>query len=155
MKARVYCGHSRQIGRIVDGWQDTEVVLILFGENRSGARTRYNDFVRTGLSVGKRPELTDGGLVRNAEVWSALRSLRKMRIHLKSDERILGDSEFVGSVLAAARETMERQYHLKALGLSFDTIIARVFQIFDTPEERIRTFGKEPKRAKAKSVAAY
>lgn len=129
--------------------------MILFAENKSSARTRYSDFVRNGLSMGKRPELTGGGLVRSAGGWSALRSLRQMKIHLKSDERILGDSEFVDSVLAAARETMERQCRLKAQGLGFDTIIARVSQIFDVPEERIRTSGKEPKRVKAKSVAAY
>ena len=150
-----YSGHSRLMGRIEDGWQDTEAVLILFGENKSSARTRYSDFVRNGLAMGKRPELTGGGLVRSAGGWSALRSLREMKIHLKSDERILGDSEFVDSVLAAARETMERQYHLKAQGFSFDTIIARVSQIFDVPEERIRTSGKEPKRVRARSVAAY
>gem|GEM_PF-2586424 len=62
--------------------------------------------------------------------------------------------EFVDSVLAAARE-MERQYRLRAQGFSFDTIIARVLQIFDVPEERIRTSGKEPKRVKVRSVAAY
>ena len=105
--------------------------------------------------MGKRPELTGGGLVRSAGGWSALRSLRQLKIHLKSDERILGDSEFVDSVLAAAGETMERQYRLKAQGFSFSTIIARVSQIFEVPEERIRTSGKEPKRVKAKSVAAY
>jgi len=110
--------------------------------------------VRNGLSTGKRPELTGGGLVRSAGGWSALRSLRQVKIHLKSDERISGDSEFVDSVLAAARETMERQYRLKAQGLGFDTIIARVSQIFDVAEERIRTSGKEPKRVKAGSVAA-
>jgi len=43
-----------------------------------------------------------------------------MKIHLKSDERILGDSEFVDCFLAAARETMEGQYRLKALGVSFE-----------------------------------
>ncbi len=111
-----YCGHSRLMERIEDGWQDTEGVLVLFGENKKSAMTRYGDFVRNGLSMGQRPELTGGGLVRSAGGWSALRSLRQLKIHLKSDERILGDSEFVDSVLVAAGETMERQYRLKARG---------------------------------------
>ncbi|MDY0040170.1 MAG: hypothetical protein RBS57_07635 [Desulforhabdus sp.] len=130
-------------------------MLVLFAENKEHARIRYSDFVRNGLSMGKRPEFTGGGLVRSAGGWSALRSLRQMKIHLKSDERILGDSEFVDSVLAAARETMEGQYRLKARGVSFDTIVARVSQIFDVPEERIRISGKERKRVNAKSIAAY
>jgi hypothetical protein len=138
------------------GWlAGYKAVLVLFAENKEHARIRYSDFVRNGLSMGKRPEFTGGGLVRSAGGWSALRSLRQMKIHLKSDERILGDSEFVDSVLAAARETMEGQYRLKARGVSFDTIVARVSQIFDVPEERIRISGKERKRVNAKSIAAY
>jgi len=50
-----YCGHSRLIGRIEDGWQDTKAVLVLFAENKEHARIRYSDFVRNGLSMGKRP----------------------------------------------------------------------------------------------------
>ena len=40
-----------------------------------------------------------------------------MRMHLKGDERILGDSEFVESVLEAASEKMERGYRLRAIAL--------------------------------------
>ena len=63
--------------------------------------------MQSGLSMGKRSELTGGGLVRSAGGWSDLQSLRQMKVHLKSDERILGDSDFVESVLAGAREAME------------------------------------------------
>lgn len=150
-----YSGHSRLMDKINDGWQDTEVVLILFGDNKNSARDRYSEFVQSGICMGKRPELTGGGLVRSAGGWSGLRSLRQTKIHLKSDERILGDSEFVDSVLAAARETMERKYRLKAMGCDFHMIITRVSRIFDVPEESIRSSGKEPKRVKARSVAAY
>jgi len=62
-----YCEHSRLMGRIEDGWQDTKAVLVHFAENKEHARIRYNDFVRNGLSMGKRPEFTGGSLVRSAE----------------------------------------------------------------------------------------
>ena len=35
-----YSGHSRLVGTIDDGWQDTESVLILFAESGRSARTR-------------------------------------------------------------------------------------------------------------------
>ena len=43
-----YSGHSRLVGTIDDGWQDTESVLILFAESERSARTRYGDFVESG-----------------------------------------------------------------------------------------------------------
>ena len=131
------------MGTIDDGWQDTESVLILFAESERSARTRYGDFVRNGLTMGKRPELTGGGLVRSAGGWNGLQALRQMKDHMKSDERILGDSDFVESALVGAREAMERKYRLRALGWDFGTIVTRVSRIFDIPEAQLKSSGKE------------
>jgi hypothetical protein len=140
---------------IDDGWQDTESVLILFADNKGSACRRYGEFVQSGLSMGKRPELTGGGLVRSAGGWSGLKSLPQLKVPLKSDERIPGDSDFVESVLAGAGEAMEHKYRLKALGHDLGTIVTRVSRIFDISEARTKSSGKEPERVKAKSVAAY
>ena len=105
--------------------------------------------------MGKKPELTGGGLVRSAGGWSELQALRQMKSHVKSDERILGDSDFVESALVDAREAMERKYRLKSPGRDLWTVVSRVSRIFDIPEARIKSSGKEPERVKAKSVAAY
>lgn len=75
--------------------------------------------------------------------------------HLKSDERILGSSDFVESALAGAREAMERKYRLKGLGCDLGIIVSRVSRLFDIAEARIKSSGKEPDRVRAKSVAAY
>jgi len=150
-----YSGHSRLVDNINDGWQDIESVLVRFADNKRSARRRYGEFVQSGLSMGKRPELTGGGLVRSAGGWSGVQALRQMKDHLKSDERILGDGDFVESVLADAREAMEQKYRLKGLGYDFGTIVTRVSRIFHIPEARIQSSGKEPERVKAKSVAAY
>jgi REP element-mobilizing transposase RayT len=150
-----YSGHSRLVGIIDDVWQDTESVLILFAESEHSARTRYADFVESGLSMGRRPELTGGGLIRSAGGWTGLQALRQMKDRMKSDERILGDSDFVESALVEAREAMERKYRLKSLGCHLGTIVTRVSQLFHIPEARIKSSGKEPERVKARSVAAY
>ena len=50
--------------------------------------------------------LTGGGLVRSAGGWQQISSLRQVDAHLKSDERILGDSEFVETVLKEAEERL-------------------------------------------------
>ncbi|MBT8342300.1 MAG: hypothetical protein HKP58_15150 [Desulfatitalea sp.] len=45
---------------------------------------------------------------------------------LKGDERILGDSDFVESVLQHAQEDFEHHYRLIASGYTLDTVIDRV-----------------------------
>lgn len=99
--------------------------------------------------------MTGVGLVQSAGGWSGLQALRQMKDRIKSEERILGDSDFVESALVGARETMERKYRLKSLGCDLGTIATRVSQLFDVPEEQIKYSGKEPEREKATSVAAY
>jgi chromosomal replication initiation ATPase DnaA len=78
-----------------------------------------------------------------------------MKSHMKSDERILGDDGFVKSALADAREAMERKYRLRSQGYDLAAILTRASQIFNIPEARIKSSGKEPERVRAKSVAAY
>jgi hypothetical protein len=51
--------------------------------------------------------LTGGGLIRSHGGWKAVKSMRRRREHVKSDERILGDSDFVQSVLSAQNEQLE------------------------------------------------
>ena len=52
-----------------------------------------------GVSVGKRPDLVGGGLVRSMGGWAAVEALRKAKDYMKGDERILGDSYFAEQVL--------------------------------------------------------
>ncbi len=99
--------------------------------------------------------MTGGGLIRSAGGWSVLKSLRRMNIHFKSDERILGDSDFVERVLCGATEKMERKYRLEAMGYDFDTIVERVSEIFKIAVKYILLPGKQPERVIARSVLAY
>ena len=53
-------------------------------------------------------------MTRSAGGWTAFKAKSMQRVHLKVDERILGDSDFVKTVLEEARENMERRYRLQA-----------------------------------------
>jgi len=81
--------------------------------------------------------------------------MRRMKEHLKGDERILGDSEFVMQVLESAQERMEERYRLAAQGHTFDRMIEQVSEYFGLSVEDILSPGKHPHRVKARSVAAY
>ena len=78
-----------------------------------------------------------------------------MKIHVKGDERILGDSDFVETVLNQAAEQMEKQYMLQAKGWTLEKIIERAADIFDVKKEQMIAGGKQQNRIHACSVAAY
>ncbi len=67
---------------------------------------QYEQFIGKGVAEGRKPELTGGGLIRSVGGWHELSVLRKMKIHFKSDERVLGGSDFVKEVLGSASEAM-------------------------------------------------
>jgi len=78
-----------------------------------------------------------------------------MKIHIKGDERILGDSDFVEKVLSQASEQMERRYRLKAEGWTLTKITERVAKIFGIEKDQVVVAGKQPDRVRARSVPAY
>jgi len=53
-----------------------------------------------------------------------------VKIHVKGDERILRDSDFVEKVLSQASEQMERPYRLKAEAWTLTKITERVAEIW-------------------------
>jgi hypothetical protein len=150
-----YCGHSGLMGKINYGWQDSHYVLKLFGKRISSARKRYREFVEKGMKKGRRPDLIGGGLVRTAGGWAALKSYRRRKIHIKGDERILGDSDFVDSVLKEQNERLERRYRIQMQGYDFDKILYRVAKTFELQPEEVLSNFKQRKRVKARSVLCY
>ena len=149
-----YTGHSAIMGIRKNSWQDKDSVLNLFGKNKYSARKKYRSFVEKGIGQGRIQELTGGGLLRSIGGWGVLKSMRRMKIHVKGDERILGDSDFVEKVLNQASEHMERRYRLKVEGWTLLKITERVAEIFGIEKEQIVAAGKQPHRVSARSVLA-
>ena len=53
-----------------------------------------------GVDLGKRTELVGGGLIRSLGGWDAVKKMRLTgQDRVKSDHRLLGDSDFVMSVI--------------------------------------------------------
>jgi len=150
-----YGGHSALMGKCPNDWQDVDTILSLFGRRLSSARSGYRSFVEKAMAEGRRPELTGGGLIRSVGGWGVLKSLGKGKGHLKGDERILGDSDFVEAVLEAQNEKLERRYRLEAEGFDIEKVIKRAAEISGLTAEQIRTAGKEPWRVQARRLACY
>lgn len=72
-----------------------------------------------------------------------------------SDERILGESEFVDSVLRQANERYERGYELKRLGYNLDRIAKRVGEIYGIEKDEVFSRGRQQRKVKARSLLCY
>jgi len=150
-----YSGHSAIMGVWKREWQDVDTVLGYFGQRKKGARRKYREYVEQAVGRGRRPDLVGGGLIRSLGGWEGIEELGRWRGRFKGDERILGESKFVGEVLKASEEAMERRYGLRAKGLDLERIIGRVAELFEMRVEEIEKGGKYPKRVAARSVVSY
>jgi REP-associated tyrosine transposase len=150
-----FAGHSCIMGKNKNDWQSVTEVLALFGNNTGTARQRYRKFVSQGIELGRQPELIGGGLVRSAGGWSAVRSLRKAEIFQKSDERILGDGDFVQTVLFDAQEAMDGRYRLSAQGIGFEQVLAAVSKLLSVHPQRLSGPSKERIIVKGRALVCY
>jgi putative transposase len=150
-----YCGHGVIMGRRKVDWQDADYVLQLSGNKESGARGNYSRFVRKGVDLGKRPDLTGGGLLRSHGGWTGVRSLKAAGDYQKGDERILGDGGFVNEALKKAEERFKEKYRLKAEGYTLDDLINRAGEITQLAPGQILDTIRDAKRTKARSILCY
>lgn len=118
-----WSGHSAVVGRRNYKWMDTEYVLSQFGNKRKSAIESYRQFIKEGLNMGRIPELTGGGLIRSLGGWSQVISMRRKDIEVESDERILGGSDFVASIIEDAEKRQIRQLKLPQSDKGIDKII--------------------------------
>jgi putative transposase len=150
-----YAGHAVLTGKSNCEWQNAEYVLGHFGKNISRARKLYKEFVRDGLAMGRRPDLTGGGLIRSLGGWKrAKKTLSKME-RSKGDERILGGSNFVDDVLRRAEEELHRREQLKLAGYGLEELAVNVAGLFDIEPARIFKAGKYPRIVQARGLFCY
>jgi putative transposase len=150
-----YAGHGAIIGKQETEWQATDTILALFGSNLPQARHNYREYIVDGQKSGRQPGLTRGGLIRSAGGWASVQQLRKAGSFQKSDERILGDGDFVESVLAEADEKMTRRFAYKSRGISLDYLQQAVANLMDIEPEELVGASKARKVTKGRILFCY
>ncbi len=118
-----WSGHSALMENKGYPWMNKDYVLTRFGEMTGAARRGYLRFVEEGMGMGRVPELTGGGLVRSLGGWSRVVALRREGQGEESDERILGDGDFVEAVLQGVEERQLRQLKVRKRGVTVRDII--------------------------------
>ena len=81
--------------------------------------------------------------------------MRRIGAYRKGDERILGDSDFVKSVLAQAKEDFERKHQLQSEGISFDHVVNRVTELLAVSADQVLAGGKQKETVAARSLLCY
>ena len=81
--------------------------------------------------------------------------LKKNQVHLKSDERILGDGDFVEKSLCKCQEAFEQQYTLKAQGVDLDYVVDRVAKFFGMKSEHLWMPGKSRQQVTSRSLLCF
>ena len=150
-----YSGHSTLMGGFQKSWQETDEILKLFGSKPALARRMYRQFVEQGIGQGRRNDLTGGGLIRSAGGWEGLKQKREEGQYQRSDERILGDSDFVSRVLEKTKESLTKSQKLKSEGMDVDKIAAQVSRLMGIAVEDVWAIGKQQHIVNARSLLCY
>lgn len=133
-----WSGHAVLLGNRHFQPQKTDEILSLFGRKRGVARAGYRGFVAEGIPLGRRNELSGGGLQR-------VRTMMGDGV-TAYDERILGSGDFV---------TALQDGPPKKKPLSPDELIRRVANLLDVASEEICSASRRKAIADAKSVVCY
>ena len=150
-----YSGHSTLMGGFKKSWQETDEILKLFGSKPALARRMYRQFVEQGIGQGRRNDLAGGGLIRSAGGWEGLKQKREEGLYQRSDERILGDSDFVSRVLEKTKESLTKSQKLKSKGMDVDKIAAQVSRLMGIAVEDVWAIGKQQHIVNARSLLCY
>ncbi|HOP14017.1 MAG TPA: hypothetical protein PLH09_08575 [Lentimicrobium sp.] len=96
------------------------------------------------------------GLIRSLGGWD---EVKKMKLsgqdRIKSDQRILGDSDFVMDVLSESEERFSRKYLLKSRGYNFEKVAERVSSLFDLEKDYIIGRGRQRDRVRPRDILCY
>lgn len=150
-----FAGHCYVLNKRKNDWQSVNKVLAYFGSELRSARRKYREYVLEGLGLGRQPSLAGGGLVRSAGGWSAVATMRKSGLFKKSDERILGDEDFVNRVLSETREAANTRYRLAAQGIELEDIILSVSELLSLNPRAFVGPSKERTVVKGRAMICY
>ncbi|MEW5950192.1 MAG: transposase [Thermodesulfobacteriota bacterium] len=150
-----WSGHAVLLGRQQRSWQDREEILIRFSDKKREAVSRYRQFVKDGIAMGRREELTGGGLRRSAGGWEGVINLKRAGEYWRGDERILGNGNFVNAVLRAAEESLTHREKSKMQGWDLGRLVTEVCEILSVDPGDIRKKGRANNLSYAKGLICY
>lgn len=139
-----WSGHGILLGNSVLEGQPTDEILSYFGKKVKNARAAYHRFVEDGVALGKRPELTGGGLKRSQQKGEGRAVIEDY------DERILGSGEFVTSL----HQEPKLQGKLSRT-IDLGRLQQEISNYFGIPTKSLRERGRQSKISQARELFCY
>ena len=146
----LHSGHSVIMGKVERNWQNIGYVLSVFGD-----RKRYLRYVEEGIELGRRPELVGGGLIRSMGGWSEVLALRKRGEISVSDQRILGESDFVSEVITELDEQVKRNLRLSGKRKSIDDLAEKACNKYGISITELKSGSRSKESMAARRVMAW
>ena len=143
------------MGKNRNEWQETNYVLGQFGPGKMKAVRAYRRFIEEGKRLGRRPDLTDGGLIRSLGGWSRVLSLRAKGEKMEHDPRILGGGDFVRAMMREADERLARQMGNRGRKKSIEELVRKMCKEVGVKEEELKGGGQRRKVAEVRGKIAY
>ena len=150
-----WSGHRVIVGKETFRWMDRDFILLQFGKTKGKAAEAYSAFISAGFSMGQLPHLVGGGLVRSLGGWSKVASLRQHGATEQGDERILGSSAFVMTVLREAEEKLRRQVKAGSAGDTMPHLINEECRRRGINPREVQRGGRRTKASEARTAIAY
>ena len=142
-----WCGHAAIMKHSSDEIIDSGLLLAHFGEDEKTAVEKYRAVLAEKAKEGEKVNLSGGGLLRSfGGLNNALEALRAGH-KVFSDQRILGEGDFVETVLKAAGEEIDTVPKSRA------ELLSDVERSTKIPRERI--FGPRRDRNTSRARAIY
>ena len=150
-----WSGHSVLMGKTRNEWQETNYLLGQFGAGRVKAVRAYRRFIEEGKGLGRRTDLTGGGLIRSLGGWSRVLSLRAKGEEMEHDPRILGGGDFVRAMMREANERLARQMGNRGRKKSVEEVVRKMCNEAGVKEEELKGGGQRRKVAEVRGKLAY
>ena len=147
-----YAGHSTLMGSRDCLWQEVDEVLGRFGKTVGVARRGYARFIEEGLpEVRQVPtDLLGGGLME--DLRDRRHAIDRNTDRDSSDDRVLGEQDFVQRVWDEVEEQQAQARALKRRGIEIRQVARRIAKACRLPERAL--FERDRRRAVSAAKAA-
>ncbi len=145
-----WCGHGVVIDAQEREWQDVESVLAYFGKRRGKAIAEYENYVKAGIPLGRRPELVGGGLIRSLGGWSQVLAERRRGEKSASDQRVLGSGDFIEKVWTEAEKKAKETLRGRGKILNLGELLKQISREEKIGAEETRAGGRQGRVVKAR-----
>jgi putative transposase len=107
------------------------------------------------IAVGRRPELVGGGLIRSLGGWSEVFAIRARGERQISDQRVLGDGEFVQQVLSEMDEQSKQNLRIGRKGIDLSALSKKVCNVEGVSVRELRSGSRRREIVNARGVFSW